>query len=403
MNVLSSSSRDRLVGTRTVAKVATAALLSLAVGSSLPQAAADPQDAQQGNPAPQDEARDGEKDVKKEEQKRADEIRRLLDAPIPKDVDGLLDHVDKISGYASETSDEVEQLKIDIDQAKGNLDKAKKAADDAQKKADKLNSDVKVSRENVTGVSQAMYRGATVDPVSAFVGSQGPQAAVERSSYLASIGDRRAETVTTLSDQLKKAAKEKNKASRSKASADFQLRILNDRKKDLDDRNKQLGELKDKVMKAVDGLSPEDRQRWIDRNGPIDVNVEQFLGDLKDNAGSDSAVNATGVVAAAMSKLGSPYSWGATGPGAFDCSGLMFWSYQQQGKSIPRTSSAQIAGGQSVSINDLQPGDIVGYYPGVTHVGMYIGDGKIVHASDYGIPVQVVPVDSMPISGAARY
>lgn len=395
MNVLSSSSRDRLVGTRTVAKAATAALLTLAVGASLPQAAADPQqNQQQGNE---------QKDDQKAEQKRDEEIRRLLDAPIPKDVDGLLAHVDKISGFASETSDEVEQLKIDIDQAQGNLDKANKSAEDAQKKADKLNVDVEASRKNVTGVSQAMYRGATVDPVSAFVGSQGPQAAVERSSYLASIGDRRAETVTGLSRQLKDAASEKSKASRSKATANFQLRTLNDRKKDLDERNEQLDQLKEKVMKAVDGLSPEDRRRWVDRNGPIDVDVEQFLGDLKKKASSDGPVNATGVVAAALSKLGSPYSWGATGPDAFDCSGLMFWSYQQEGKSIPRTSSAQIAGGQSVSVNDLQPGDIVGYYPGVTHVGMYIGDGKIVHASDYGIPVQVVPVDSMPIQGAARY
>lgn len=399
MNVLSSSSRDRLVGTRTVAKAATAALLTLAVGASLPQAAADPQqERQQGNPQQREEKKDDEK----AEQKRADEIRRLLDAPIPEDVDGLLAHVDKISGFASETSDEVEQLKIDIDQAQGNLDKANKSAEDAQKKADKLNIDVEASRKNVSGVSKAMYRGATVDPVSAFVGSQGPQAAVERSSYLASIGDKRAETVTALTRQLKEAASEKNKASRSKATADFQLRTLNDRKKDLEERNDQLDALKDKVMKAVDGLSPEDRRRWVDRNGPIDVDVEQFLGDLK-KAGSDGPVNATGVVAAALSKLGAPYSWGATGPDAFDCSGLMFWAYQQEGKSIPRTSSAQIAGGQSVSINDLQPGDIVGYYPGVTHVGMYIGDGKIVHASDYGIPVQVVPVDSMPIQGAARY
>ena len=146
MNVLSSSSRDRLFGTRTVAKTATAALLTLAVGASLPQAAADPQqDQQQGNE---------QKDDKKVEQKRAEEIDRLLDAPIPKDVDGLLAHVDKISGFASETSDEVEQLKIDIDQAQGNLDKANKSAEDAQKKVDKLNIDVEASRKNVSGVSK---------------------------------------------------------------------------------------------------------------------------------------------------------------------------------------------------------------------------------------------------------
>jgi len=81
----------------------------------------------------------------------------------------------------------------------------------------------------------------------------------------------------------------------------------------------------------------------------------------------------------------------------------MFWAYQQMGKSIPRPSSAQIAGGTPVSREQLQPGDIVGYYSGVSHVGIYIGDGKIVHASDYGIPVQVVSVDSMPFAGASRY
>src|SRR5699024_2357294 len=138
-------------------------------------------------------------------------------------------------------------------------------------------------------------------------------------------------------------------------------------------------------------------------NGPIDVDVDEFLDKLKKSAGSAAKGNYAGAVAAAMSKLGSPYSWGAAGPDAFDCSGLMVWAYQQIGKSIPRTSQAQLSGGQSVSTSDLQPGDIVAYYPGATHVGMYIGDGQLVHASDYGIPVPVVPVDSMPIVGAVRY
>lgn len=117
-------------------------------------------------------------------------------------------------------------------------------------------------------------------------------------------------------------------------------------------------------------------------------------------AGSSKAA---GAVQAALSKLGAPYSWGATGPDAFDCSGLIYWAYQQQGMTVPRTSQSQLAGGTPVSRDQLQPGDVVGYYPGVTHVGMYIGDGKLVHASDYGIPVQVVDVDSMPWAGAVRF
>ena len=81
----------------------------------------------------------------------------------------------------------------------------------------------------------------------------------------------------------------------------------------------------------------------------------------------------------------------------------MYWSYAQNGKTIPRTSQAQLAGGTPVSLSELRPGDIIGYYPGITHVGMYIGDGQVVHASDYGIPVQVVPLNSMPVQGAVRY
>ncbi|MFR4189341.1 MAG: NlpC/P60 family protein, partial [Corynebacterium variabile] len=205
----------------------------------------------------------------------------------------------------------------------------------------------------------------------------------------------RTATVENLQTSLSDAAASKSLALRSKATADFQLSEFGQRQADLDARTAELDAMKDQISEAVDAMPQDQKQRWIDRNGPIDVDVEEFLNEASALAG--------GVVGAAMSKLGSPYSWGATGPDAFDCSGLMFWAYQQMGKSIPRTSSAQIAGGTPVSREQLQPGDIVGYYSGVSHVGMYIGDGKIVHASDYGIPVQVVSVDSMPFAGASRY
>ena len=104
-----------------------------------------------------------------------------------------------------------------------------------------------------------------------------------------------------------------------------------------------------------------------------------------------------------MSRIGSPYAWGAAGPNAFDCSGLVSWSYSQVGKSVPRTSQAQIAGGTPVAISDLQPGDVVGFYPGITHIGIYIGNGQVVHASTYGTPVQVADMNTMPVTGAARY
>lgn len=91
----------------------------------------------------------------------------------------------------------------------------------------------------------------------------------------------------------------------------------------------------------------------------------------------------------AMSKIGRPYRYGATGPNAFDCSGLVVWSFKQAGVSLPRTSRAQSQVGTPVSRADLQPGDLVFFYKPVSHVAIYIGNGKIVHASTSGSPVKV--------------
>lgn len=102
------------------------------------------------------------------------------------------------------------------------------------------------------------------------------------------------------------------------------------------------------------------------------------------------------VVQAALSRVGSPYSWGAAGPNAFDCSGLIMWAFQQNGKSLPHSSRALAAGGQPVSTSELQPGDIVTFYSDASHAGIYIGEGVMVHASTYGTPVRVAPISSSP-------
>ncbi len=99
----------------------------------------------------------------------------------------------------------------------------------------------------------------------------------------------------------------------------------------------------------------------------------------------------------------SPYVWGATGPDQFDCSGLMVWAYQQVGKSLPRSSQAQAQGGIPVSRDNLQPGDLVIFYDDASHVGMYVGDGNMVHASTFGVPVKVQSIDRFPFHSARRY
>ncbi|WP_199255768.1 peptidoglycan hydrolase RipC [Mycolicibacterium mengxianglii] len=119
--------------------------------------------------------------------------------------------------------------------------------------------------------------------------------------------------------------------------------------------------------------------------------------------GQGSPVGST-VVQAALTKVGSPYSWGGSGPGQFDCSGLVMWSFQQAGVSLPHSSQALAAGGQPVSRDQLQPGDVINFYSDASHTGIYVGDGMVVHASTYGVPVKVVPLDGAgPFYNARRY
>ncbi|SFL38572.1 C40 family peptidase [Geodermatophilus ruber] len=104
----------------------------------------------------------------------------------------------------------------------------------------------------------------------------------------------------------------------------------------------------------------------------------------------------------ALAQRGDPYVWGATGPNAFDCSGLTTFAYKAAGITIPRTSKAQAGFGTPVSKAALQPGDLVFFNSPVSHVGMYIGNGQMVHAPTPGQTVKTIKLDSMPGFVGAR-
>jgi len=95
-----------------------------------------------------------------------------------------------------------------------------------------------------------------------------------------------------------------------------------------------------------------------------------------------------GVVGVAMSQLGTPYVWGGSAPGGFDCSGLVMWAYAQVGVSLPHSSYALYGMGVPVSRDQLQPGDLV-FFDGLGHVGIYIGGGQFIHAPHTGDVVKI--------------
>ncbi|MEV4706020.1 NlpC/P60 family protein [Actinoplanes sp. NPDC049316] len=111
---------------------------------------------------------------------------------------------------------------------------------------------------------------------------------------------------------------------------------------------------------------------------------------------------AADVVAFAFDQLGKPYRWGSAGPRSYDCSGLTLAAWRTAGVGLPHNAASQYASMAHVSRDQLRPGDLVFFYNPISHVGIYIGGGRMIHAPEFGENVRVATIDSQPIRGFGR-
>ncbi|MGP9019085.1 NlpC/P60 family protein [Streptomyces sp. BR1] len=115
-----------------------------------------------------------------------------------------------------------------------------------------------------------------------------------------------------------------------------------------------------------------------------------------------SSTKADKALAFARAQMGKPYVWGAVGPSSYDCSGLTQAAWRAAGVDLPRTTWDQVNVGTRVATADLRPGDLVFFYDDISHVGMYIGDGMMIHAPHPGAYVREESIYYMPIYGSVR-
>jgi cell wall-associated NlpC family hydrolase len=108
-------------------------------------------------------------------------------------------------------------------------------------------------------------------------------------------------------------------------------------------------------------------------------------------------------VALARTQLGVPYVYGGASPDGFDCSGLVMWVYGRLGITLPHNAAALFSVGRPVSLEHLRPGDLV-FFPGLGHVGIYVGDGRMIHAPQTGEYVEIEALDERDggLAGARR-
>ncbi|MDQ7802794.1 NlpC/P60 family protein [Amycolatopsis sp. A133] len=311
----------------------------------------------------------------------------VLQAP-PTGSDALAKYRD-LAAQAEKLNEDLLRAQDDLTAKQGQLDKAnadvtaaKNAGAQAIEAKRKYQSEVdKFAGASFTG-------GVQMNKLSALLTGTSTQEFLDRSAALEVIATGKNAAMDNLSgaaDQATAAEKSAaDAAKRAQEARDAAAKLASD----IEGKKKGLQAQIDQIEAQSRSLSSADKAAQKDTGGAA-PNVKA------PSAAAQKAVDA------ALSKLGSAYVWGATGPSTFDCSGLMQWAYKQAGLSLPRTSSAQAGFGTPVSRSQLQPGDLVAYYSPVSHIGMYIGDGKMVHAPTSGDVVKISPLMS-EYAGATR-
>lgn len=297
-----------------------------------------------------------------------------------------------LSTEAGALGEELHLAREELDRAREVRDRLERAAGVAAGRASVAAGVAGRDQSKVDDLAMMRYRGGDTGPTRAAVLSDSPHDLVQRLDALRRLSGATTSALEASRTASTEAARLQEDARRAAEEARTSARDARERADELDHRAEEMAERVDEVRRRVDALSDTQRALWT--GGP--VMPPDYVAPPVDGVNSAA-------LRVALTRLGAQYSWGATGPSTFDCSGLMVWSYAREAKTLPRSSQAQAAAGAPVAMVDIQPGDLVIYYPGATHVGMYAGDGLVLHAPTYGVPVKLDKVDSMPISGIRRY
>ncbi|MFD4348627.1 NlpC/P60 family protein [Streptomyces coelicoflavus] len=292
--------------------------------------------------------------------------------------------VDKLYQEAEVATEKYNGAKEKADAAEQRLEELR---DEAARKEGRLNS----AREALGSVAAAQYRSGGLDPALQLALSSDPDRYLDGAAFAERAGSRQRAEVGRVRKELRD-------IEQLRGAARVEVTSLKSRRAELKRHRETVTGKLEKARRLLSRLTTEERAGAGGRASRSTPGPREGL------SASSQAPNsrAAAAVAYAYQKLGSPYVWGATGPNAFDCSGLTQAAYRAAGVSLPRTTYAQIDAGRRVGRSELLPGDLVFFYSGISHVGIYVGNGQMIHAPNPSAPVRVAPVDEMPFAGAAR-
>ena len=308
---------------------------------------------------------------------QASAAKRLTVAEAAKKVEALHDQAESATESYNAQREQLKSLAIRLAAAKDRLN--------AQQKR------VAAARQSLGRVLAETYKQGDLEGLSLFL-SDDPDSALQQSGLLATLSDRRATAVqqlrseeTTLTAAKDDLVRQQSRITQTAAS----LQKLKDTvQARLADARKQLSQLQARDRAAV--------ERLLSGND---------TGITCAQAGVEFSGRAGKVLQYACAQLGDPYVWAADGPSSFDCSGLTLRAWEAAGVSLPHNADAQSRYGTRVTPTPaaLQPGDLVFFHRPISHVGIYIGNGLMIHAPHTGTVVKLAKVQWAAAVAAARY
>jgi peptidoglycan DL-endopeptidase CwlO len=280
--------------------------------------------------------------------------------------------------------------------------------DDVAQRTQKLNE----ARQELGSYAAAQYRtGASAPDTATFLLADTPQDYFDQKQLMSRLTDREKGAVDDFVTEQSETMQKRREAAESLASlTDTQSNLKTAKatvQKKLGDARELLAQLTAQEKARLAAIEKQKQEEAARQSAELarQQAAEQAAAQQESGTGSSStgsgststststadsayATKAEKALAFARAQIGKPYVWGATGPDSYDCSGLTQAAWKAAGVTLPRTTYDQVNAGTTVSLADAQPGDLVFFYDDVSHVGIYIGNGMMIHAPKPGAYVR---------------
>ena len=281
---------------------------------------------------------------------------------------------------------------------------AKIQVTDAQRAAAQAAKDALAAQASLVGAQQALaaslasqYKSSSFSRTAALLGSDSGQSYLDKMQSLTFLSLHQREVAETATQATVAAQQAQQAAAAAVATAQAKQSAV----------AKQVANLTAEIARQqalFNSLSAAERAKFLSAGTPATpVTANTTAAPVASSAAVPTGKGGAIAVQAALSQLGKPYVWGAAGPDSYDCSGLTMWAWAHAGVSLPHQSAEQQGYGTAVSVGQLRPGDLVFFGSPAYHVGIYIGNGQMVHAPTTGDVVKITNLSYMSdYSGAVH-